>query len=289
MPRFVTQRSLFEVRERPSRAYSWQAFLLANIMVELPYQILLGVIVWASLYYPVFGVHQSSERQGLFLIYSVQFFIFGSTFAHMVISGLPDAETAGNIATTMFSLMLTFNGVLQTPRALPGFWLFMWRVSPLTYTVGGLAATVLHGRPVRCARNELAIFNPPSGATCAEYLRRYFELGAPGQLYNPSATSNCEYCSLSSGDQFLAGSEIRWSQRWRNFCIGWGYIAFNIFATVALYYLIRVRKPGKPSPKKWLNKCKYYALVVGDWVRSIFARRFERPPRGKEHLSDKIY
>ncbi|KMU76786.1 ABC transporter CDR4 [Coccidioides immitis RMSCC 3703] len=111
MPRFVTQRSLFEVRERPSRAYSWQAFLLANVMVEIPYQIFLGVIVWAALYYPVFGVHQSSERQGLFVIFSVQFFIFGSTFAQMVIAGLPDAETAGNIATTLFSLMLTFNGM----------------------------------------------------------------------------------------------------------------------------------------------------------------------------------
>ena len=36
MPRFVIQRSLYEVRERPSKAYSWAAFLIANIVVEIP-------------------------------------------------------------------------------------------------------------------------------------------------------------------------------------------------------------------------------------------------------------
>ncbi|KAK2736180.1 GTPase-activating protein [Myotisia sp. PD_48] len=200
MPRFVTQRSLFEVRERPSRAYSWQAFILANIVVEIPYQILLGIISWASLFYPVFGII-SAQRTGLLVLYSTQFFIFASTFAHMVIAGLPDAETAGGIATTLFSLMLTFNGVLQTPSALPGFWIFMWRVSPLTYTVGGIAATTLHAREVRCAENEFAVFDPPQGMGCREYLARFLEAGAPGQLVNPAATNG-------SVEKFLSGLGI---------------------------------------------------------------------------------
>lgn len=101
MPRFITQRDLYEVRERPSKAYSWKAFLIANIVVEIPYQILLGVLVFACYYYPIYTVDgiQSSERQGLILLYCVQFFIFASTFAQMLIAALPDAETAGNIAT----------------------------------------------------------------------------------------------------------------------------------------------------------------------------------------------
>jgi ATP-binding cassette, subfamily G (WHITE), member 2, PDR len=134
MPRFILQRDLYEVRERPSKAYSWKAFLMANIIVEIPYQILLGIMVFASYFYPIYtkGGIPSPERQGLILLLLVQFFVFASTFAHMLISALPDAETAGNIATLMFSLTLTFNGVFQTPKALPGFWIFMYRVSPLT-------------------------------------------------------------------------------------------------------------------------------------------------------------
>jgi ATP-binding cassette, subfamily G (WHITE), member 2, PDR len=288
MPRFVTQRSLYEVRERPSKAYSWQAFLLANITVEIPYQIVTGILVWASLYFPVFGAGQSSERQGLFLLYSIQFQVFTSTFAHMLIAGLPDAETAGNIATTMFSLVLTFNGVLQTPSALPGFWLFMWRVSPLTYTVGGLAATTLHGRAVRCAENELAVFNPPSGSNCADYLAPYLKAGAPGKLSNPNATANCEYCPLTNGDQFLAGSEINWDQRWRNFGIGWAYIGFNIFAAVYLYYFFRVRKSTGGSKRRMSMVVHYFGLA-GFWVRRVFVKHEEWCPKGKEHVNDKAF
>ena len=134
MPRFILQRDLYEVRERPSKAYSWRAFLIANIFVEIPWQILLGVMVFASYFYPIYtkGGIPASERQGLILLLLVQFFVFASSFAHMLIAALPDAETAGNIATLMFSLTLTFNGVFQPPNALPGFWIFMYRVSPLT-------------------------------------------------------------------------------------------------------------------------------------------------------------
>ncbi|KAK9319147.1 ABC-2 type transporter-domain-containing protein [Lipomyces orientalis] len=288
MPRFVTQRSLYEVRERPSKAYSWQAFLLANIIVELPYQILSAILVFSSVYYPVFGSHQSSERQGLFLLFQIQFYIFTSTFAHLLIAGLPDAETAGNIATTLFSLILTFNGVLQTPSALPGFWIFMWRVSPLTYLVGGLAAVGLHQRQVQCANNELAVFDAPSGQTCAEYLGPYFSAGAPGSLYNPSATSNCQYCPISNGDQFLAGSEIFWSQRWRNLGIGWAYILFNIFGAVMLYYLIRVRKP-MGGAKRSVSIVFHYLSQAGYWVQSLFTRHREGIPKGMEHLNAKVY
>ncbi|KKZ61668.1 hypothetical protein EMCG_03777 [[Emmonsia] crescens] len=287
MPRFVTQRSLFEVRERPSRAYSWKAFLLANIIVEIPYQIILGIVVWASFYFPVFGKNQTAEQQGIFILYCVQFFIFASTFAHMVIAGLPDAETAGHIATTLFSLALVFNGVMQPPRALPGFWIFMWRVSPLTYTVGGLAATGLHGRVVDCAENEFAIFNPPAGSTCGQYLERYLAAGAPGRLYDPSATEACRYCPMKNADQFLSTSEIFWSQRWRNFGLGWAYIGFNVFAAVVLYYLLRVRS-SKGKTRKWASVMKYYVLRVGSWVKALFMMRTGKTPQGKIHLNEKI-
>lgn len=125
MPRFVIQRSLYEVRERPSKAYSWVAFLLANITVELPYQVVLAILMWISWYFAVFGKNQDSETRGLMLLVLVQFMLFVSTFAHMIIAAMPDAETAGNIATLLFSMMVTFNGVLQSPTALPGFWIFM--------------------------------------------------------------------------------------------------------------------------------------------------------------------
>jgi len=242
MPRFVVQRDLYEVRERPSKAYSWKAFLIANIVVEIPYQILLGIIVWASYYYPIytFDGFQSSERQALVLLFCIQLFVFASTYANMIIAALPDAETAGRIATLLFALVLTFNGVFQPPSALPGFWIFMYRVSPLTYLVSGIISAGLHGRAIVCAANELAVMQPPSGLTCGAYLAQY-ATAAGGSVYNPNATSNCEYCPLTVADQQLARNAIYWGQRWRNFGFVWAYIVFNICGAVLLYYMFRVR------------------------------------------------
>lgn len=286
MPRFVIQRSLYEVRERPSKSYSWVAFLIANIIVEIPYQILLGVLAWAGWYFPVFGDDQSSERIGLTLLFCVQFFIFASTFAHMVIAALPDAETAGNVATLLFSMMLTFNGVIQSPSALPGFWIFMYRVSPLTYTIGGLASTSIAGRVVNCADRELARFDPPSSQTCSQYLSDYFSSGAPGQLLNPDATADCRYCPFSISDQFLAGVGIRYVNRWRDFGIGWAFIIFNIAAVVLLYYMFRVRRWSPASLAKG-------PAVLADYLmrgcRRMFSRHPEPLPRGKEDVNNKVY
>lgn len=82
---------------------------------------------------------------------------------------------------------------------------------------------------------------PPSGQTCGAYLQPYAS-AAGGSIYNSGATSNCEYCSLSSTNQYLAGSNISYDTRWRDYGIGFAYIIFNVFMAVVLYYLFRVRK-----------------------------------------------
>ena len=215
-PRFVSSRALYEARERPSKTYSWVCFILSQILVELPYQLLLGVVVWATFYFPVFGV-QSHERNGLVLLFVIQFFLFASTFGQLTVAAMPDSESAGNIATLMFSMMLSFNGVMQPPNLLPQFWIFMYRVSPLTYWVAGIAGTAMHERPVECAQTELSMFDAPAGLSCGEYMREFFAAGAPGRIVNSDAREGCAYCPLTVADEFLTTSGIEWGQRWRNF------------------------------------------------------------------------
>ncbi|KAF7551934.1 hypothetical protein G7Z17_g4676 [Cylindrodendrum hubeiense] len=240
MPKFVIQRSIYEVRERPSRVYSWKVFILSQVLVELPWQILLGICSWVSFFFSVFGTHTSGETKGLVLLFIIQFYIYAASMAQMVVAAVPDPTVAAMLAILMFALSFIFSGVMQPPSALPGFWTFMWRVSPFTYYIGGISSTVLHGREVHCSESELSIFNPPSGETCGKYLAEFLKT-ATGSLYNPNATSDCEYCSISSADQYLAAREIHWKDRWRNYGIFWCYVAFNILSTVTLYYIFRVR------------------------------------------------
>ncbi|KAG9721672.1 putative ABC multidrug transporter, partial [Aureobasidium melanogenum] len=307
MPLFVSQRSLYEVRERPSKAYSWKAFLLGNIVVEIPYNIVLAVLVFGSYYYAVQGV-QTSLQQGMVLLFLIEFFIYAGTFAHLCIVAMPDAETAAAIVTLLFAMALLFNGVMQSPTALPGFWIFMYRVSPFTYWVGGIVAAQLHGKPVICSNVETnlamallfngvmqsptalpgfwifmyrvspftywvggivaaqlhgkpvvcsnvetSVFQPPAGQTCGQYLTRYLET-SPGYLQNPNARADCAYCALSNASELLAGSNIYYSQVWRNFGIFWAYVVFNIAAAVFLYWLFRVSKFSFSGLKEKMKK-----------------------------------
>lgn len=287
MPRFITQRSLYEIRERPSKVYSWAAFIFANILVEIPYQVLLGTMVFGTYFYPVFGV-QPLERQVLVLLFLIEFFLFASTFAHMLIAGLPDAGTAGQLATVLFSLSLVFNGVMQPPEALPRFWIFMWRVSPLTYFVQGITGTAMAGRRIQCSSDELSIFDPPSNQTCGTYLAPFLT-SAPGRLNNPTSTANCSYCALRSTDQFLAVSGIDYSTRWRNFGLLWAYITFNIFATIIFYYTFRIKKWSILNLKylpAWLKACLRSA---GYAFQSILIGNPKEDKKGTEAQNDRLF
>lgn len=116
MPYFATQRSLYEVRERPSKAYSWKAFILASIIVELPWNMLMAIPAFFSWYYPI-GLYRNAEasntvvtRGGTMFLIILLFLLFTSTFSSMVIAGIEQAETGGNVAQLLFSLCLVFCG-----------------------------------------------------------------------------------------------------------------------------------------------------------------------------------
>lgn len=253
MPHFVTQRSLYEIRERPAKTYSWVVFVMSNITVELPWNMLAGTILFFTWYYPI-GLYRNAEpanqvheRGGLMYLLVVEFLLFTSTFAHMMISAMDTAETAGNMGNLLFSLSLIFCGALASPSALPRFWIFMYRVSPFTYFVEALLAVGIANTNVVCATNELLHFNPPSGQTCGDYMAAYVA-EAGGYIANPGATTACDFCAISSTNTFLAGVASSYSHRWRDFGIIFGYIAFNVFAAVTLYWLVRVPKKAK-APK----------------------------------------
>ncbi|KAF9785581.1 hypothetical protein IL306_005717 [Fusarium sp. DS 682] len=232
-------RTIYEVRERHSNMFSWTVLILTNILAEIPYHIILGVITFAIFNYTVFGI-RSSEDQGLVLLFFVYFYVLVGTFAAMVIAPLPDATTAGRVTTVLFSMMILFAGVFQTPTALPGFWIFMYRVSPMTYLVGGVSVTGLAGDTIICSDSELAIFQPPTGETCGSYMQQYIEQGALGTLLNPDATTDCSYCPLQYADQILAHSGMYYRDRWMDWGLGFAYVFFNIAAAFLFYALFRM-------------------------------------------------
>ncbi|KIW99404.1 uncharacterized protein Z518_11392 [Rhinocladiella mackenziei CBS 650.93] len=252
MPLFVTQRSLYEVRERPSKAYSWQAFVISNVVADIPWSLGCSVCLYFCWYYPI-GLWRNAEpsdavaeRGALMFLLILTFLLFTNTFAHMIIAAIDTAETGGNIANLLFSLCLIFCGVLVAPNALPGFWIFMYRVSPFTYLIGAMLATAVGDASVTCAANEYLSIDPPSGQMCAEYMDPYISTMG-GYLQNGNATADCSYCRVADTNAFLAGVSVNPRDSWRNFGFMWIYIVFNFFMAIVFYWLGRV-------PKAWNSK-----------------------------------
>lgn len=191
--------------------------------------------------------------------------MYMSTFAHMIQAGVELAGMAGNYANLLFMLTLIFCGwvlliqisflphvltpslsILVTPTALPGFWIFLYRVSPYNYLVGAVLSVGLANAKVRCSGIELLHFEPPSGTTCSSYMNSFIEYSG-GYLTNPDSTTTCAFCPLDATAVFLKTFGIEYANRWRNFAIMWVFVFVNICGAFFFYWLVRV-----PKKKHWV-------------------------------------
>jgi ATP-binding cassette subfamily G (WHITE) protein 2 (PDR) len=254
LPYYVRQREIYEVREAPSRTFSWVTFILAQITSEIPAQMIVGTLAFLCWYFPV-GFYQNAvptdavnSRGILMWLYIVGFYVYITTMGHLCASFNEIAENAANIAVMLFTMCLNFCGVLAGPQAMPGFWIFMYRCNPFTYLIQGILATGLANTNVTCSSSELLHFKPPSGQTCGEYMRAYM-LVAGGYLVDSTSTTTCEFCQMSSTNTFLTTVNSEFSQRWRNYGIFICFIFINIFLTIFFYWLARVPKGNREKKK----------------------------------------
>jgi ATP-binding cassette subfamily G (WHITE) protein 2 (PDR) len=116
LPNFVAQRDLYEARERPAKTYSWQVFLLSNILTELGWNTLMSVLLFVVWYYPI-GFYRNAiptdavaSRGGTMFLLMWVFLMFTTTFAFLVQAAIETAEAAGNAANALFTFWLVFCG-----------------------------------------------------------------------------------------------------------------------------------------------------------------------------------
>ncbi|THG98996.1 hypothetical protein EW026_g3289 [Hermanssonia centrifuga] len=235
---FISMRDIYEIRERPSRMYSWSALITAQILAEVPWN-MLGSSLYFLCWFWTVGF--PSDRGGYtYLMFAIINPMYYTTIGQAVAAMSPNTEIAALLFSFLFSFVITFNGVLQPFRQL-GWWQWMYRLSPYTYLIEGLLGQAIGKRDITCSSVELVQLNPPSGQTCSQYLTPYMN-AAGGYITNPDATSGCEFCSFRTTDQFLSASfNIEYSHHWRNFGFMFAFIAFNVSAIYFLTWFFRIR------------------------------------------------
>lgn len=254
LPYFVRQRDIYEVREAPSRTYSWFTFITAQVTGEVPFQIAVGTVAFFAWYYPI-GLyrnaeptHAVNERGVLMWLLLSSFMVYTSTMGQLCISFNEIADNAANLAVMLFTMCLNFCGVLAGPDKLPGFWIFMYRCNPFTYLIQGILGTGLANAKVHCAAEEFVRVTPPANTTCKEFLGAYIQY-AGGYLLNDSATTQCDFCQMNTTNAFLKSVNTNYGDRWRNFGIFNAFTIFNVVMTVFFYWLARVPKGTREKKK----------------------------------------
>ncbi|KAM3071184.1 ATP-binding cassette transporter snq2 [Clarireedia jacksonii] len=240
VPKFYQNRALWEARELPSRIYGWVAFCTANIVAEIPAAIIGGLIYWLLWYWPT-GLPSDSSTSGYVFLMTMLFFLFQASWGQWICAFAPSFTVISNILPFFFVMFSLFNGVVRPYAQLSVFWRYwVYYLNPSTYWIGGVIAATLSSTPVRCAPQEAAYFNPPSGETCASYANDFVSM-ASGYLTNPDATSNCGYCPYSNGVEYMRTLNVEPSDKWRNFGI---FLAFCISNWALVYffiYTVRIR------------------------------------------------
>jgi len=179
---------------------------------------------------------------GFRLLIVIFMVLFGVSFGQLIAAISPSVQVAVLFNPFIVLVLATFCGVqLPYPRMI-GFWrAWLYHLDLYTWTLGAMLPTELHGLVVRCKSDEFAIFDPPSGQTCAAWGQEFVSKFG-GYIENLNDTIACRYCQYKVGDEFFTPLNMHFSDRWRNAWILFGYFVFNLILTIIASRFLRYAK-----------------------------------------------
>ncbi|KAI9813011.1 MAG: hypothetical protein M1826_002568 [Phylliscum demangeonii] len=246
-PKFLQARNIYKARESNSKIYSWRAFALGAILAEMPYSIVAGTLYFNCWYWGV-GFPRDSFSAGFTWMSVMLFEVYYVGFGQAIASFSPNELLASILVPVFFLFVVAFCGIIVPYMALPYFWRsWMYHLSPFRYLLENLLGVVVHKVPVVCADNEYARFTPPPGQSCLQYTQEFVQR-AGGYVREQGGL--CLFCQYTDGDQFAAGFNVFYYQKWRNFGILWAFCLFNfalVFICTGLYL------GGGRRIKAWLS------------------------------------
>jgi ATP-binding cassette subfamily G (WHITE) protein 2 (SNQ2) len=253
-PLFIDRRDIYETREKKSKTYHWVPFVTGLIVSELPYLVICAVLYFVSWYFTT-GLPTAPKYAGstFFVVVSFPCPLFVSHVANpsmqlvyeclytgigqLIAAYAPNAVFASLVNPLVITTLVSFCGVMVPYSQIEPFWRYwIYYLDPYNYLMSALLIFGSWSTPVTCRRSELAIFDPPAGTSCGQYLAAYQQgVGVGTNLLNPQAMSGCEVCQYDSAASYIKtlnlGEEY---YGWRNA----GIVVLFAFGCYGLVYLM---------------------------------------------------
>lgn len=239
-PLFIDRRDIFEAREKKSKMYSWIAFVTGLITSEIPYLMFCGVLYYCCWYYTS-GMPKSSNRAGATLFTMLMYEFIYTGMGQFIAAYAPN-DVFASLANPLFiGTLISFCGVMVPYAQINVFWRYwIYYLNPFTYLMGAMLTFTTWAREINCREHEFAVFDPPNGSTCGQYLDAYLEgIGSGASLSNPLATEHCKVCQYRSGSDYLRTINIKeYMYGWRDAAI---VVIFVLSGYATVYALMKLR------------------------------------------------
>ncbi|WWD20474.1 hypothetical protein CI109_104950 [Kwoniella shandongensis] len=230
-PKFIHNRDIFETREKKAKLYSWHAFCFAEIVAEIPY-LLVCALLYFVCWYPVVGFSFKPSVAGPVYLQMTFYEFLYTGIGQFIAAYAPHEVFAALVNPLLIGILVMFCGVLVPYDQITAFWRYwLYYLNPFNYLIGGLVSRPIWDVAVRCADDEYAIFDPPQGMTCNQYMSGFLA-EAPGYLNNPQATGECQYCIVKKGSDYLQALNLGTKSD------GWRDIALTFLFVVSSYGLV---------------------------------------------------
>ncbi|KAI6711418.1 brefeldin A resistance protein [Diplocarpon mali] len=246
-PLFIERRDIFETREAKSKIYSWFAFATAVVASEVPYLCVCAVLYFVCWYWTVgFPMHGAGPT--LFVMVMYEFVFTG--IGEFVAACAPSAAFAAFASPVLIGVLAPFCGILVPYDQIVGFWRYwLYYLNPFTYLMGSMLIFDIWGTEVTCSESEFALFDPPSGSTCGEYLQAYLKTAGRGSsLDNPEDIAGCRVCQFGDGSDFLRTLNLtKYYQGWRDALI----VVIYALASYAMVFVVLKLRTGRSKKAQW--------------------------------------
>ncbi|KAL1960694.1 hypothetical protein VTO42DRAFT_6524 [Malbranchea cinnamomea] len=232
-PLFIERRDIYDAREKKSRMYSWKAFVTALIVSEFPYLCICAVLYFVCWYYTV-GFTSDSNKSGATLFVMLMYEFVYTGIGQFIAAYAPNATFASLINPLMIGTLVSFCGVLVPYAQIQAFWRYwIYWLNPFNYLMGSMLVFTVWDTDVNCSDQEFAVFNPPNGTTCGEYLGPFLQgPGASMNLVNAEATSSCRVCPYTKGRDYLRTLNLN------EYYYGWRDAAIVVIFAISSYALV---------------------------------------------------
>ncbi|CAG8600887.1 9921_t:CDS:2 [Ambispora gerdemannii] len=194
IPGYLEERLVFQ-RERGNGFYSVGPYVLANIIVSIPFLLLIS-FSFTAVFYPTVGLNSGSKNVFMFIIYLFLTLNVAESIVIFIASIIPIFVAVLAINSFANGVLMTFGGYLVRPNSISKIWKWLYYADYQTYAFQAIIFNDMKGLVFEC--EKLTFLNLETNEMSYQYNCHYGDkTGQFGSFTGESVLADFGYEDIS--------------------------------------------------------------------------------------------